>query len=104
MPTASPNREVTTRPYLIGIVLALLLTAIPFGLVAARALPPITTFVIIGIAAIVQVVVHMRYFLHLDLKPSSQEKLIALCFALVLLLILAGGTLWIMFDLNYRMM
>jgi cytochrome o ubiquinol oxidase operon protein cyoD len=46
----------------------------------------------------------MRYFLHLDLKPSSQEKLIALCFALVLLFILAGGTLWIMFDLTQRMM
>jgi len=89
---------------LVGVVLALVLTAVPFGLVAARTLRPIQTFVVIGVAAIAQVVVHLRYFLHLDLKPSSQNKLIALCFAAVVLLILVGGTLWIMFDLNYRMM
>jgi heme/copper-type cytochrome/quinol oxidase subunit 4 len=28
---------------------------------------------------------------------------IAMCFAAVVLLILISGTLWIMFDLNYRM-
>jgi cytochrome o ubiquinol oxidase operon protein cyoD len=86
---------------LVGVVLALVLTAIPSGLVAARTLPPIQIFVLIGAAAITQVV-DLRYFLHLDL--SSQNKLIALCFAAVVLLILVGGILWIMFDLNYRMM
>ncbi|HUZ31032.1 MAG TPA: cytochrome o ubiquinol oxidase subunit IV [Xanthobacteraceae bacterium] len=101
----SPHRaEVTTKPYLVGVVLALVLTAIPFGLVAARTLPPKQIFIVIGAAAITQVVVHLRYFLHLDLKPSSQNKLIALCFAAVTLLMLVGGTLWIMFGLNYRMM
>jgi heme/copper-type cytochrome/quinol oxidase subunit 4 len=32
----------------------------------------------------------------------SQNKLIALCFAAVVLLMLVGGALWIMFDLFYR--
>jgi len=96
--------RVTIRPYLVGFVLALVLTAIPFGLVAARTLRPIQIFVVIGVAAIAQVVVHLRYFLHLDLKPSSQNKRIALCFAAVVLLILVGGTLWMMVDLNYPTM
>ncbi|MEH6952345.1 cytochrome o ubiquinol oxidase subunit IV [Nitrobacter sp. NHB1] len=97
-----PRREdVTIKSYLVGFVLALALTAIPFGLVAARTLPPIQTFVLIGVAAIAQVVVHLRYFLHLDLKPSSQNKLVALCFAAVVLLIVVGGTLWIMFNRYY---
>jgi cytochrome o ubiquinol oxidase subunit IV len=56
---------------LVGVVLALVLTAIPFGLVAARALRPIQIFVVIAVAAITQVVVHLRYFIHLDFKPSS---------------------------------
>ena len=100
-PTSPHGGEVTIRPYLVGVVLALVLTAIPFGLVAARTLRPIQICVVIGAAAITQVVVHLRYFLHLDfLKPSSQNKLIALCFAAVVLLILLGGTLWMMFDLN----
>jgi cytochrome o ubiquinol oxidase operon protein cyoD len=42
--------------------------------------------------------------LRLDLKPSSQNKLIALCFAAVVLFIMVGGSLWMMFDLNYRTM
>ncbi|ABE64183.1 cytochrome bo3 quinol oxidase subunit 4 [Nitrobacter hamburgensis X14] len=102
-PTLPRRADVTIKSYLIGVVLALALTAIPFGLVAAHTLPPIQTFVIIGVAAIAQVVVHLRYFLHLDFKPSSQNKLVALCFAAVVLLILVGGTLWIMFDRYYRM-
>jgi cytochrome o ubiquinol oxidase subunit IV len=88
---------------LVGVVLALVLTVIPFGLVAARTLRPIQILAVIGVAAIAQVVVHLRYFLHLDLKPSSHNKLIALCFAAVVLLILAGGTMDLV-RLNYRMM
>ena len=104
MPTSPHGGAVTIKPYLVGVVLALVLTAIPFGLVAARTLRPIHIFFVIGAAAITQVVVHLRYFLHLDLKPWSQNKVIALCFAAIVLLILVGGTLWILFDLNYRMM
>jgi cytochrome o ubiquinol oxidase operon protein cyoD len=107
MPASPPSPhggEVTIKSYLVGVVLTLALTTIPFGLVAARTLRPIQILVVISVAAIAQVVVHLRYFLHLDLKPSSQNKLIALCFAAVVLFILVGGALWIMFDLNYRMM
>jgi cytochrome o ubiquinol oxidase operon protein cyoD len=73
-----------------------MLTAIPFGFVATRTLPPTQTLVVIAIAAVAQVVVHLRYFLHLDLKSSSQDKLIALCFAAIVLFVLVGGTIWIM--------
>jgi cytochrome o ubiquinol oxidase operon protein cyoD len=104
MPTSVSRQQVTTRPYLLGVALAVLLTAIPFAVVAARALPLTPTYVVIAATAVVQVVVHLRFFLHLELTPASQDKLIALCFAFVLLFILVGGTLWIMFDLSYRMM
>jgi cytochrome o ubiquinol oxidase subunit IV len=102
VPTSTHGGEVTIKGYLIGVVLALVLTTIAFGVVAARTLRPMQILAVIGVAAIAQVVVHLRYFLHLDLKPSSQNKLIALCFAAVVLLMLVGGSLWIMFDLNYR--
>ena len=100
---ASPRGEkVTIKSYLAGFVLALVLTAIPFGLVAARTFQPTQTLVVIGVAAIIQVIAHLRYFLHLELKPSSQNRRIALCFGAVVLLILVGGTLGIMFDRYYR--
>lgn len=102
-PTLPSRKDVTITSYLAGFALASALSAIPFGLVLVRALPPTPTFVIIGMTAIVQVVVHLVYFMHLDLKPSSQNKWVALCFAAVVLLILVGGVLGIMFDRYYRM-
>lgn len=98
------RKDVTTKSCLVGIALASVLTAIPFGLVATRALPPTQTFVIIAVTAIAQVVVHLLYFLRIDLKSSSQNRLAMLGFAAVVLLILVGGTLWIMFDRYYPLM
>jgi cytochrome o ubiquinol oxidase operon protein cyoD len=96
--------ERSIRPYLIGLALALLLTAIPFALVATHALPRLTTLVVIAIAAVIQVLVHLRFFLHLSLRSTPQENLIALAFAAVLIVLMVGGTLWIMFNLHHRMM
>jgi cytochrome o ubiquinol oxidase operon protein cyoD len=92
------------RTYITGFVLALVLTGIPFGLVVSGLLPRFTTLVVIAVLALVQVVVHLRYFLHLDLRSTPRENLLALAFAAVLICIMVGGSLWIMLDLNARMM
>ena len=94
----------TYRAYLTGFILALILTAIPFALVWTGALSTGTTLIVIAIAAVAQMLVHMYYFLHLNLRTTPRENLLALAFACVLIFILVGGTLWIMFDLHYRMM
>jgi len=96
--------ERTVRPYLIGIVLAVTLTAIPFALVALGTLPRETTLIVIVVAAILQILVHLRFFLHIDFAFTPRENLIALAFACVLIFIMVGGSLWIMFDLYHRMM
>jgi cytochrome o ubiquinol oxidase subunit IV len=96
--------ERTMRPYIIGIVLAVILTAIPFGLVATGALPRSTTLGVIIVFAIIQILVHLRFFLHIGLQSTPRENLIALAFAAVLIFLMVGGTLWIMFDLYHRMM
>lgn len=92
------------RSYLTGFVLALVLTAIPFGLVAADALPRSTALIIIAVAALIQVLVHLRFFLHLNLSTTPRENILAIAFAAVLIFIMVGGSLWIMLDLNERMM
>lgn len=91
------------RHYLTGFCLALVLTVIPFGLVAADLLPRPTMLIVIFIAAIIQILVHLRYFLHLDLTTTPRENLLAIAFASLLIVIMIGGSLWIMFDLNHRM-
>ncbi len=96
--------ERSVRPYVIGLALALILTAIPFALVATHALPRFSTLVVIAIAAIVQILVHLGFFLHIGFRSTPKENLIAMAFAAVLIVFMVGGTLWIMFDLYHRMM
>jgi cytochrome o ubiquinol oxidase subunit IV len=103
-PQQPPPLPAPLQPYVTGFVFALVLTGIPFGLAAANLLPRFTTLVVIAVLAVVQVVVHLRYFLHIDLEATPRENLLALAFAAVLVFLMVGGTLWIMLDLNARMM
>ena len=104
MQTSSSESGPGLHSYLTGFVLALVLTLIPFGLVAADVLPRTSALIVIAIAALVQVLVHLRYFLHLNLSTTPRANILAIAFAAVLIFIMVGGSLWIMFDLNERMM
>jgi cytochrome o ubiquinol oxidase operon protein cyoD len=96
--------ERSIRPYLIGLGLALILTAIPFALVWAHSLPRPTALIVIAVFAVAQILVHLRFFLHIGFGSTPRENLGALAFAGVLIFLMVGGSLWIMFDLYWRMM
>ncbi len=91
------------RSYLVGFVLAVVLTAIPFYLVYAHTLPPSRIMLIIAIAAVLQILVHLHFFLHINFTTTPKENLLAIAFTAVLLFLMVGGSLWIMVDLHYRM-
>lgn len=100
-----PTRRMPSRSaYLTGLALAVVLTAIPFAVVAFGLLSPVPALVAIAIAAIIQIGVHLRYFLHLDLTHTPRDNTVALVFAVFLIFVMVGGSLWIMFDLHNRMM
>jgi cytochrome o ubiquinol oxidase subunit IV len=100
--TSSARPEL--RSYLTVFVRAVILTAIPFALVVFGLLSTPVTVLLIAAAAIVQIVVHLRFFLHIDFKRTPRGNFLTLGFAAFLIFIMVGGTLWIMFDLHYRMM
>jgi cytochrome o ubiquinol oxidase subunit IV len=91
------------RAYVTGFVLSVVLTVISFALVMFGRLP--VTAVLIGIlsAAVVQMLVHIRYFLHLDTSSEMRWNLMALIFAALIIILFVGGTIWIMWHLNYRL-
>ncbi len=101
MTAATDDRRL--RTYLTGFALALVLTAIPFALVAFEALPRLPLLLVIAAAAVIQILVHLRCFLHLDLTTTPRENVVALVFAALLIFIMVGGSLWIMLDLQHRM-
>jgi cytochrome o ubiquinol oxidase operon protein cyoD len=92
------------KSYTVGFILSIILTAIAFGLVMrGRASGPAVLFGIVC-AAVVQIFVHLHYFLHLDTSSSARWNVMALLFTLLIIFIFVGGSIWIMVNLNYRMM
>ena len=93
----------TYKSYITGFILALILTAIPFALVMNGVLSPTAALAVIFIAGIVQILVHLYYFLHLDTSPAARWNLAAMIFTVLIMILFVGGTLWIMYSLYYRM-
>ena len=89
--------------YVWGLVAALALTLIPFGLIYFQSASRTSILVVIGICALIQMVVHFRYFLHVGWK-QHREDLLLLLFSGSLLFFLIVGTLWVMANLATRMM
>lgn len=90
------------RNYLWGFIAALALTLAPFTLVNWHVLPRFGVLVAIGALAILQLLVHFRCFLHIRLN-QRRDDLQLIVFSALLLIIMIGGTMWIMTSLALRM-
>nr|WP_181338246.1 cytochrome o ubiquinol oxidase subunit IV [Hyphomicrobium methylovorum] len=92
------------RDYMIGFLLSVVLTAIPFWLVMSGVLSAAPTAVLVTLLAVIQVLVHTVYFLHVDTRSESGWTLVALIFTAIIVLIVISGSLWIMYHLHGNMM
>ena len=90
--------------YIIGFGLAVLLTGMSFvvagtSLVWAPSIP-----VALFVLAIAQMGVHLVFFLHITTGPDGINNVMALAFGVLIVLLLIGGSLWIMGHLNHNML
>jgi len=93
------------RDYVIGFVLSVVLTAIPFWLVMTKAIADRNTAILVlGGFAVVQILAHMVYFLHMNGKVEGGWTLLSTIFTVVFVAIAISGTLWVMFHMNANMM
>lgn len=89
--------------YVIGYGLALLLTFCAFGLVWLHLLEGRTAFFVVLGLGLVQMLVHFRCFLHIDLRRNARADLHLLMFAALVIALMVGGTLVVLFNLRDRM-
>ncbi|MFC6339548.1 cytochrome o ubiquinol oxidase subunit IV [Pseudomonas sp. CCM 7891] len=94
----------SVKSYAIGFILSVILTVIPFGLVMYPTLPKSITLMIVLAFAVIQVLVHLVYFLHLDRSEAQRENVVAFIFAALVIVLLVGLSLWIMFSIHTYMM
>ena len=90
--------------YLAGLGLATLLTVVSFvvantGWVWAPSIP-----VALCVLAVGQMGVHLVFFLHITSGADGLNNLLALAFGVLIVLLLIGGTLWVMGNMNAHMM
>ena len=89
---------------MIGFILSIILTGIPFWMVMDGGASKATILAVVLVCAIVQVLVHLVYFLHLDRSKEQRENVIAFVFAGLVIVLLVGLSLWIMFSIHTYMM
>jgi len=94
----------TFGSYMIGFVLSVILTVIPFWLVMNGTLDNATTTVVILALAVVQIIVHMVYFLHMNGRVEGGWSMLAMIFTVIVVVIMFSGSLWVMYHLNHNMM
>ena len=91
------------RSYVIGLVLAGLLTAASFwaartGLIYGPGIP----MALIALA-VAQMGIHLVFFLHITTDPDNANNVLALAFGILIVCLVVFGSLWIMQHLNHAM-
>jgi cytochrome o ubiquinol oxidase operon protein cyoD len=56
----------------------------------------------LSVLAIIQLFVQLTFFLHLDRESKPWWNNTAFAFAVIVVVILVGGSIWIMANLNYH--
>jgi cytochrome o ubiquinol oxidase operon protein cyoD len=95
----------TMRDYVIGFAASVVLTVIPFWLVMADPIgnPPVTALLIMQLG-ILQILVHMFYFLHMNTTSQGGWIMMSAIFTGVIVVITLLGSMWVMYHLNNHMM
>ncbi|GAP73873.1 Cytochrome bo(3) ubiquinol oxidase subunit 4 (plasmid) [Pseudoalteromonas sp. THAF3] len=93
------------KDYVIGFVLSVVLTGAPFWAVSSGVLSTTSTLATVVVAAIVQICVHLKYFLHLNfVSEEGKANSISFIFSALIIVMVVGLSVWIIYESNAMMM
>ena len=94
----------TFKSYIFGFIVSIVLTLASYIIVVDQI---ITSWILISAIislGIVQALVQLLYFLHLGQESRPRWNLLVFLFMALVLVVIVFGSLWIMSNLNYRVM
>ncbi|MCD7100124.1 cytochrome o ubiquinol oxidase subunit IV [Stenotrophomonas sp. MMGLT7] len=94
----------SVKSYLIGFVLAVVLTVIPFAIVMSGGFSRTVAIAAISILGVLQILVHLKFFLHMDNSSEQRWNVSAFAFTVLVIAIIVAGSLWILYNMNRHMM
>ncbi len=92
------------RFYLVGLLFAVVLTALSFGIAGTGLVWGPGVPVALVVFAIAQMGVHLVFFLHITTSADNTNNVLALAFGTLIVILVIGGSLWIMANLDRNMM
>lgn len=92
------------KAYILGFVFSVILTALAFLLVIGKVMPAATAIPVLALLALVQIVVHLTFFLHMNASSEQRWNVMAFGFTVLTAFILIVGSLWIMHNVSINMM
>lgn len=96
--------NISFKPCVIGYILSLTLVAGMYRLVVRHHLAgSVLTWTVFGLG-VVQALLQLVFFLHLGMESKPHWNSITFLFAVLVIIIIIGGSMWIMQNLNYNVM
>ena len=92
------------KPQFLGLTSSLILTFAAYRIVIHHHLEGLALIITVLALAGLQAVLQLIFFLHLGLESKPHWGLLTFLFTFLVLIIIVGGTLWIMGNLNYDLM
>lgn len=101
--TAYGASHATLSSYITGFLLSIVLTVIPFLIASLHLLTGSDLLYTITLFALLQLVVQLVFFLHLNTRSKAKWNLITIVFTIFMVVFLVIGTIWIMQNLSSNM-
>jgi cytochrome o ubiquinol oxidase subunit IV len=93
-----------TKLYALGFVISVICTLIPYVTVSHQLMSLHATYIVIVLFAFIQAIVQVFCFVRSNTsREDGRWNVIAFLFTIVIMVILVGGSLWIMYNLNAHM-
>jgi len=96
--------NVSFKPQVIGFILSIILTLAAYRIVTHHHLTNwILAVTLVGLGSM-QALIQLIFFLHLGLEEKPRWNLMMFLCTILVSIILIGGSIWIMYNLNYNVM
>jgi len=92
------------KPQFLGFVLSVLLTVSAYRIVTHKHLTDAELILTLYGLAIIQAGLQLVFNLHLGLESKPRWNMITFLFTALVLIIIIGGSIWIMSNLDYNLM
>lgn len=96
--------NISFKPPILGFIFSLILLFAVYRFTEKHHLAHSLLIITVFSFAVIQALIQFVFFLHLGLESKPHENTIAFLFMVLVIIIIVGGSLWIMNNLNYNMM